>query len=55
MDTRAFYKQDYEAQMHGRYPDVEERAQQPTGADVAMQAVDVASADPDEIVTVGAP
>jgi hypothetical protein len=57
MDTRGLYKQNYEAQMNGRGPDVaEEGAPRPTaGVDVDIAAMDTPDAGPDEISTIAAP
>jgi hypothetical protein len=54
MDTRGLDKQNYEAQMNGRSPDVaDERAPLPTaGADVDIAAANTPNAGPDETATV---
>jgi|HubBroStandDraft_1064217.scaffolds.fasta_scaffold24591_5 hypothetical protein len=57
MDTRGLYKQNYEAQMNGRSPDVaEQRAPEPTAeVDVDTASADPPDAGPDEITTIAAP
>jgi len=57
MDTRGLDKQNYEAQMNGRSPDVaEERTPRPTaGVDVDIAAVDAPNVGPDEITTIAVP
>jgi hypothetical protein len=57
MDTRALYKQDYEAQMNGRSPDVaEESAPRPAaGADIEIAAADAPNVGPDENTTISVP
>ena len=52
MDTRALYKQDYEAQMGARSPDVaEEGAPRSAEVDRDITAVDAPNAGPDEVTT----
>ena len=53
MDTRGLYKQDYEAQMNGRGPDIaDERTPQSTvGVDADTAPVDAPNVGPDEITT----
>jgi hypothetical protein len=57
MDTRGLYKQNYEAQMNGRSPDVAEAgAPRPTaGVDVDVASADTPNAGPDDITTIAAP